>query len=70
MVYIDAWQGEIIMERHICFGGQRIAYEFERKRVKNINLRIRADGTVHVSANKGVPVELAEEFMPQRRILF
>lgn len=51
------------MERHICFGGQRIAYEFERKRVKNINLRIRADGTVHVSANKGVPVELAEEFM-------
>lgn len=37
-------------------------YELERKRVKNINLRVREDG-VYVSAARGVPVEAVEEFM-------
>ena len=33
-------------------GGVR--YEFKRKRVKNINLRVRADGSVAVSAPLGI----------------
>jgi predicted metal-dependent hydrolase len=35
-------------------GGVR--YEFKRKRVKNINLRVRADGSVAVSAPLGAPL--------------
>ena len=31
-------------------GGREIAVETERKRVRNLNLRVRADGSVHVSA--------------------
>jgi predicted metal-dependent hydrolase len=43
-----------------------IEYELERKRVKNINLRIRANGTVYVSANKRVSVKTIEEFLRRK----
>ena len=35
----------------VVLGGREVSYELERKRVKNINLRIRPDGSVHVSAS-------------------
>ena len=38
-------------------GGREIAVEAERKRVRNLNLRVRADGSVHVSA----PVRVSEK---------
>ena len=39
------------MIRTITLAGRVIEYELEIKKVKNINLRVRPDGTVHVSAN-------------------
>lgn len=40
-----------------------IEYTFERKEVKNINLRIRHDGNVYVSASVKIPVETVENFI-------
>jgi predicted metal-dependent hydrolase len=34
--------------------------------VKNINLRIRADGSVYVSANKSVPLDIVEAFLTRK----
>lgn len=43
-----------------------IQYRIERKNVKNINLRIRCDGTVCVSANDSVPEQYIHEFVQQK----
>lgn len=40
-----------------------IEYNFTRKRVKNINLRIHSDGTIAVSAPSYVPPEKVDEFV-------
>ena len=40
-----------------------ISFELQRKRVKNINLRVRADGSVHVSVPYQVSYDRAEEFV-------
>lgn len=48
---------------HIVLEGQSIPYELCRKRVKNINLRIRADGTIFVSANSWVTQTQIESFL-------
>lgn len=45
-------------------GGVR--YEFKRKRVKNINLRVRADGSVAVSAPLGAPLAQVDVFVAGR----
>ena len=45
-------------------GGVR--YEFKRKRVKNINLRVRADGSVDVSAPLGAPLAQVDAFVAGR----
>lgn len=45
-------------------GGVR--YEFKRKRVKNINLRVRADGSVAVSAPLGAPRAQVDAFVAGR----
>lgn len=45
------------MERCVFVCGKEIRYTLERKKVKNINLRVKPDGTVAVSANSRVPVE-------------
>ena len=37
-----------------------------RKRVRNINLRVQSDGSVHVSAPARVPVSTIEEFVSSR----
>lgn len=49
--------------REITLGGVCVRYEFERKKVKNINLRVRSDMSVHVSAPLSVPTEVIESFM-------
>lgn len=46
--------------------GREIKYELTRKRVKNVNMRIKADGTVHVSANTRVSVKRIEEILTER----
>lgn len=45
-------------------GGVR--YEFKRKRVKNINLRVRADGSIAVSAPLGAPLAQVDAFVAGR----
>ena len=51
------------MIKKIKLGGREIEYELERKKVKNINLRIRPDGSVYVSASTRVPLERIESFL-------
>ena len=43
-----------------------IEYELVRKRVKNVNLRIRADGSVVVSGNKSVSRAFIEDFIREK----
>ncbi len=51
------------VRRVVHAGGQRIVYHLEQKKVKNINLRIRRDGSVHVSASESVTAEEADRFV-------
>lgn len=58
-------------EHEIPLGGRRVRYVLERKRVKNINLRVRPDGSVYVSCRPLVPLTAVEAFLrsQERRIL-
>jgi len=44
----------------------QIEYRFTRKKVKNINLRVRQDGSVHVSAGARVTLAQADAFVLSR----
>jgi len=57
---------ERIMKRQIQLQGTIVTYELTYKRVKNINLRIKADGTVHVSANRRVPQSVINALMQSK----
>lgn len=46
--------------------GRTVPFELTYKRVKNINIRIRSDGTVGVSAPRGVPGSYVEGLLVQR----
>lgn len=46
--------------------GREITYELARKRVKNINMRIKDDGIVYVSANTRVSIKRIEEILTER----
>ena len=54
------------MTRNVNYNGSLIEYELTRKRVKNINLRIKTDGRVCVSANTRVPVTYIDDFVLRR----
>ena len=43
--------------------GRDVEYDLQRKKVKNINLRIKADGSVRVSAHPRVPLDTIERFL-------
>ena len=47
------------------YNGKKIEYEIERKNVKNINLRVKKDCTVAVSANSRVPKSVIDDFIYQ-----
>lgn len=51
------------MIKTINFNGREICYNLERKNVKNINLRIKADQSIYVSANLYVSCDTIEEFL-------
>lgn len=51
------------MKKTLRIGGRLIEYELERKKVKHINLRVRSDGSIHVSAPALVPTVLIEAFL-------
>lgn len=50
----------------LCQNG-KIQYELTRKPVKNINLRIKPDGKVYVSANKSIPVKYLDSFVKSKQ---
>lgn len=49
--------------RQVTCGAQKIEYTLIRKRVKNINLRVRSDGTVRVSAGVRVNTDRIDQFV-------
>ncbi len=51
------------MIKEINLKDRTIKYNLLYKKVKNINLRIKSDGTVNVSANKNVPQKIIDDFM-------
>ena len=53
------------MKRQIELHGRQLQYELQRKKVKNINLRIKAEG-VFVSANRLVPQYIIDAFLRDR----
>lgn len=50
--------------------GREIKYELTRKRVKNVNMRLKPDGIVYVSANTRVSVKRIEELLIERADYF
>lgn len=52
--------------RSIQAEGRRITYQLEYKPVKNINLRVRKDGSVYVSANKLVAPTEVDAFVQNK----
>lgn len=51
------------MKKLLHFQSQTIEYELTRKKVKNLNLRLRSDGTVAVSAPRLVPQWQIDRFV-------
>lgn len=55
------------MEKHaIKYEGTTIPFTLVKKKVKNVNLKVRPDSTVVVSANKAVPYEFIEKLVIKR----
>ena len=54
------------MIKEIVLNGKRLEYDLQRKDVKNINLRIKADRTIFLSANPCVSQEVIEEFIESK----
>lgn len=52
-----------VVKRYINLGQKTVEYELEYKKVKNINLRIKADASINVSASKRISISEIERFM-------
>lgn len=52
--------------RTLTCGGRTISYVLTRKKVKNVNLRIKPDGLVYISASKRVSVKFIEDFIREK----
>lgn len=53
----------MITQRTIQIDGSLLEYSLERKNVKNINLHVRKNGSVYVSAHVDVPEDKIDEFL-------
>ncbi len=51
------------MRRELWVDGTDLSYEWQKKRVKNLNLRVQPDGSIHVSAAGWVPAATVDEFV-------
>lgn len=51
------------MLKNIILLGREVTYNLHRKNVKNINLRIKPDGSLHLSANSYVSQSTIDEFL-------
>ena len=54
-------------QRKIVLGGETVSYTLERKAVKNINLRLRPDTGLSVSAPKYVALSQVERVLMQHQ---
>lgn len=55
------------MEKHsVKYGERTIEFELERKNVKNINLNVKPDMTIVVSANSEVPIDYLLNFVREK----
>ena len=54
------------MNEPINLKGREVSYELVRKNVKNINLRIRSDGSVYVSANDNISLNTITRFLEKK----
>lgn len=57
---------DTIIKRSVVVESREICYQIERKNVKNLNLRVRKDGSVLVSANEIVPCEEVDLFIQRK----
>ena len=55
------------MQKTVILDGREYIYEFERKRIRNINLRIRADGSIYVSCPKSVSDRVVNKFILSKK---
>ena len=51
------------MIKEIVLNGKRIEYDLQRKDVKNINLRMKTDKSIFISANSRVSEKIIDEFI-------
>ena len=51
------------MDKIIFVNNKIIKYDLQYKKVKNINLRIKPDGSIHVSASERVSQKVIDEFI-------
>lgn len=51
------------MIKEITLDNTKIQYDLQYKKVKNINLRIKPDGSINVSSNKRVPQKVIDDFV-------
>ena len=56
-----------IEQRWVDCEDGKISYALTRKPVKNVNLRVKSDGRVWVSANNSVPTEFIDAFIKQKQ---
>ncbi len=54
------------MIKTVTLGEKKVQYELTIKNVKNVNLRIKSDGSISVSANRRVPLSTIEGFIKSR----
>ncbi len=54
------------MLKQIVLSGGSVCYSLERKKVKNINIRIKSDGVVYVSASSFVPDSYIENLLNEK----
>lgn len=54
------------MIKEIIVRKKNLTYDLQYKKVKNINLRIKPDGSIHVSANKRVSQRVIDEFISSK----
>ena len=54
-------------QRFVSCGERTIVYTLTRKKVKNINMRIKPDGSIFVSANRRISSAVTDEFIRQNQ---
>jgi predicted metal-dependent hydrolase len=58
--------GTKIEKRILKIGEETISFELERKKIKRLNLRVRRDGTVHVSVPMQMSMTFIENFLREK----